>query len=61
MSHTAIRRWLEEHTPIEPTLLDGAGLGMAIAREIIERHQGSITIRNRQPRGLEQICTLPCT
>ena len=38
----------------------GAGLGMAIAREIIERHQGSITIRNRQPRGLEQICTLPC-
>lgn len=39
----------------------GAGLGMAIAREIIERHQGSITIRNRQPRGLEQICTLPCT
>lgn len=38
----------------------GAGLGMAIAREIVERHQGSITIRNRQPRGLEQICTLPC-
>lgn len=31
MSHTAIRRWLEEHTPIEPSLLDGAGLGMAIA------------------------------
>jgi signal transduction histidine kinase len=37
----------------------GAGLGMAIAREIIERHQGSIFIRNRQPCGLEQICRLP--
>jgi len=38
----------------------GAGLGLAIAREIIERHQGSIEIRNRRPRGLEQVCTLPC-
>jgi len=38
----------------------GAGLGLAIAREIIERHQGSIRILNRNPRGLEQICTLPC-
>ncbi|MCV2448169.1 ATP-binding protein [Paracoccus sp. DMF] len=38
----------------------GAGLGMAISREIIERHQGSIAVRNRQPHGLEQVCTLPC-
>ncbi|MTH77863.1 ATP-binding protein [Paracoccus aestuariivivens] len=37
----------------------GAGLGLAIAREIIERHQGSITIRNHVPHGLEQVCTLP--
>ncbi|ABL71509.1 ATP-binding protein [Paracoccus denitrificans] len=38
----------------------GAGLGLAIAREIVERHLGRITIRNREPRGLLQICTLPC-
>ena len=33
----------------------GAGLGMAIAREIITRFEGEITVRNRQPRGLEQV------
>jgi signal transduction histidine kinase len=33
----------------------GAGLGMAIAREIITRFGGEITVRNRQPRGLEQV------
>nr|WP_245155726.1 ATP-binding protein [Paracoccus ravus] len=36
-----------------------AGLGLAVACEIIERHKGSITIRNREPQGLEQICRLP--
>ncbi|MDS9469375.1 ATP-binding protein [Paracoccus sp. MBLB3053] len=39
----------------------GAGLGLAIAREIIERYSGTITIRNRDPHGLEQICSIPCT
>ncbi|WP_337269919.1 ATP-binding protein [Oryzifoliimicrobium ureilyticus] len=33
----------------------GAGLGMAIAREIVTRFAGEITVRNRQPNGLEQI------
>ncbi|MFT3999320.1 MAG: ATP-binding protein [Rhizobium sp.] len=33
----------------------GAGLGMAIAREIITRFEGEITVRNRQPKGLEQV------
>ena len=33
----------------------GAGLGMAIAREIVTRFEGEITVRNRQPRGLEQV------
>jgi len=33
----------------------GAGLGMAIAKEIISRFEGEITVRNRQPRGLEQV------
>ncbi|MFS8113039.1 ATP-binding protein [Rhizobium jaguaris] len=33
----------------------GAGLGMAIAKEIVSRFEGEITVRNRQPRGLEQV------
>ncbi|PZM15337.1 ATP-binding protein [Rhizobium tubonense] len=33
----------------------GAGLGMAIAKEIISRFEGEITVRNRQPGGLEQV------
>jgi signal transduction histidine kinase len=33
----------------------GAGLGLAIAKEIISRFDGSITVHNRQPGGLEQI------
>lgn len=39
--------------------LPGAGLGLAIAREIVERLGGSITIRNRDAGGLEQVCSLP--
>lgn len=38
----------------------GAGLGLAIAKEIIERFGGSITIANsRKPRGLLQTVKLP--
>jgi len=37
----------------------GAGLGLAIAKEIIERFGGTITIANRKPTGLTQIVTLP--
>lgn len=33
----------------------GAGLGMAIAREIVTRFEGEIIVRNRQPKGLEQV------
>lgn len=40
--------------------LPGAGLGMAIAREIIERFGGRITVANRAPRGLSQTVCLPC-
>ena len=34
--------------------VSGAGLGMAIAKEILFRFGGKITVRNRHPKGLEQ-------
>ncbi|WP_321342154.1 ATP-binding protein [Breoghania sp.] len=39
--------------------IPGAGLGMLIAREIIERLAGTITIENRDPRGLRQTISFP--
>ncbi len=36
----------------------GAGLGLAIAKEIVERFGGTIRIRNRSGGGLEQVVTL---
>jgi signal transduction histidine kinase len=43
-------------------LVPGAGLGLAISREIIENHGGSITIVNRREGGLLQTVRLPlCT
>lgn len=37
----------------------GAGLGLAIAKEIIERFGGRLTVANRQPSGLVQTVILP--
>ena len=34
--------------------IPGAGLGLALAAEIVERSGGTLTIRNRSSRGLEQ-------
>lgn len=39
--------------------IDGAGLGLTIAHEIVQREGGSITIENGPSRGLVQIVTLP--
>lgn len=39
--------------------LPGAGLGLAIAKEIVERFGGTISITNRKPAGLVQTVTLP--
>jgi signal transduction histidine kinase len=36
----------------------GAGLGLAIAKEIIERLGGTLTIENREPGGLKQTIML---
>ena len=37
----------------------GAGLGLAIAREIARRHHGEITVTSNRPSGTEFIVTLP--
>jgi signal transduction histidine kinase len=37
----------------------GAGLGLAIAKEIVERHGGKLTLQNRSPRGLRQRIMFP--
>jgi signal transduction histidine kinase len=37
----------------------GAGLGLAIAKEIVERHGGKLTLQNRSPRGLRQRLGFP--
>lgn len=39
--------------------LPGAGLGLAIAREIIARFDGTVHIENRETGGLHQTVTLP--
>lgn len=39
--------------------LPGAGLGMAIARQIIDQLGGQVTLANMRPRGLRQCVVLP--
>jgi signal transduction histidine kinase len=38
---------------------DGFGLGLAIAKQIIERHGGQITLHDREPHGLNVRIVLP--
>jgi signal transduction histidine kinase len=37
----------------------GVGLGLSIARDVAQGHGGSLTLRNRAPRGLEATLRLP--
>ena len=41
------------------TKTHGTGLGMAIAKRIVEAHGGSIVVGDRHDRGAEFIVTLP--
>jgi signal transduction histidine kinase len=38
----------------------GTGLGLPIARRVVEEHGGNITARNRPEGGLEAVITIPC-
>jgi chemotaxis protein methyltransferase WspC len=58
MTHTAVRRWLEEHTPIEPSLLDGAGIEMLIAERVTSlggREQAYVTELGRSPEEVDRL------
>ncbi|MHA4871765.1 sensor histidine kinase [Duganella sp. PWIR1] len=37
---------------------NGCGLGLAIVKEIVERHQGAVTLENLQPHGLRVVVRL---
>lgn len=41
--------------PARRQAIPGAGLGLAIAKEIVERQGGRLMIENRQPHGLRQV------
>ena len=45
--------------PARQSALPGAGLGLAIAKEIVDRNGGVLTIANRPGRGLVQVVRLP--
>lgn len=45
--------------PARTKHIDGAGLGLTIAHEIVQRAGGSITIENGTPHGLVQTVKLP--
>jgi C4-dicarboxylate-specific signal transduction histidine kinase len=46
-------------TPFVTTKVRGLGIGLAIARNIVETHQGSIRARNHPEGGAEFTITLP--
>jgi protein-histidine pros-kinase len=37
----------------------GSGLGLSIARDVVQAHGGSLTLANQPVRGLEAAVTLP--
>ncbi|MEO6571833.1 MAG: ATP-binding protein, partial [Ilumatobacteraceae bacterium] len=39
----------------------GAGLGLAIAEEIVARHRGAITISDNPSGGARFVVSLPCS
>ena len=46
--------------PFFTTKTKGTGLGMAIAKRIIEAHAGTLAVGTGGERGAEILVTLPC-
>ncbi|OYX15072.1 MAG: hypothetical protein B7Z15_01790 [Rhizobiales bacterium 32-66-8] len=46
--------------PARQVTIPGAGLGLAISHEIIQRHGGTLVLSNRAGGGLAQQVSLPC-
>jgi two-component system sensor histidine kinase BaeS len=57
LAHVFNRFWRGEKSRARST--GGAGLGLSIARQLVEAQGGKITARNRSPRGFEVQITLP--
>lgn len=56
MPQAMIDRWGQTFQSSRP---EGMGLGLAISREIVTRHQGQLHLRNHPDGGLEVVLTLP--
>jgi signal transduction histidine kinase len=57
LEHVFDRLWRGEKSRARST--GGAGLGLSIARQLVEAQGGKIWARNRSPRGFEVIISLP--
>jgi signal transduction histidine kinase len=57
IAHVFDRFWRGEKSRARST--GGAGLGLSIARQLVEAQGGKITARNHSPRGFEVQITLP--
>ena len=57
LAHVFDRFWRGEKSRARST--GGAGLGLSIARQLVEAQGGKITARNHSPRGFEVQITLP--
>lgn len=58
MPTDVIERWGE---PFQSSRHEGMGLGLAISREIVTRHQGQLQLRNHPHGGLEAVVSMPMT
>jgi signal transduction histidine kinase len=57
LEHVFDRFWRGEKSRARST--GGAGLGLSIARQLVEAQGGKISARNRSPEGFEVLITLP--
>lgn len=60
LSKEDLLRIFEPFYRIKRSAAVGSGLGLTIARKVIERHGGTIEARNAE-KGLEIIISLPCS